>query len=151
MCMYVQGPCLEFLLRHRILETLYTPCKNDVSVPKHIKLTIYTCSIPVPVSTPLCMDSKVEKFPLPLLFNSLLSFIVCVCQWGTLCVVSTCVGHTTTTQCAIWQCWSLLYCDLSRYLCLQYIFTTPVSSRTAWTLHFEPGTSAAPCHWRLLH
>ena len=30
--LYMQGPCLEFLLRHRILDTLYTPCKNDVSL-----------------------------------------------------------------------------------------------------------------------
>lgn len=30
-CFLFQGPCLEFLLRHKIMDTLFTAARNNVS------------------------------------------------------------------------------------------------------------------------
>lgn len=33
-CLSCQGPCLEFVLQHKILDTLHTTGKSDVSPPR---------------------------------------------------------------------------------------------------------------------
>lgn len=93
--------------------TMWVPPNTNI-----YRMTTYMCSIPVPVSTTLCMDSKVVKSgevpspSPPIQFSTEHSLYDCMFVRDSECGIHMCWSYYHITQCVIWQYWSLLYSTL---------------------------------------